>query len=109
VHNRVHFTCPFHGESVTATLTLEDDGHFICAFRLQNRTIWPVQGRWTRAAFGQLHLRTHHGYVTVWLQENPDHTLSGLDQQGGLADFNIRGVRSSALPRPLPRQEPLHA
>jgi hypothetical protein len=105
--NRVYFECRFHGKPAHGTLTLEDDGRFTCAFRVDANVVWPFTGRWSRTADRRLFLSTPHGYVYVLLEEQPDGTLVGVESGGGLADFDIRGARSSTLRRPLP--EVIHA
>lgn len=99
--NRCHFKCRFHGKDATGTLTLADDGRFTCCFVVDRNVSWPVQGHWNVDSLGTLRLTTPHGYAWVTLEAHPDGTLTGLDQGGGFADFDIRGARSSALPRPL--------
>ncbi len=105
--NRVTFACTFHDQPATGRLTLDDDGTFLCCFKLDDaKVLWPFHGRWTRVNDTIL-LVTPHRYAEVVLHINPDLTLSYVSHHGGFIRWDLAGARTTALSS-MP-QEAAHA
>lgn len=99
--NRVEFDCAYHGALAHGKLTFNDDHTFRCWITCAGGESRALQGSWRVTTTGYVCLTTPHGYVEVMLQVLADQRLLGLDQFGGHADFDIRGQKSTVLPRAL--------